>query len=98
MDGQMDYIGRMRKGTWDDWVVHAKWSYRADGLLEIWRNGTKVASIAGPNAYNTKQAGFFKLGLYKWSWKNTSIGSRVAGYDAVKIAGKGGSYSMVARR
>jgi hypothetical protein len=97
-DGQMDWIGPMRKGQWDDWVIHAKWSYGSDGLLEFWRNGTKVATINGPNNYNTQQAGYVKLGIYKWSWSNTRITSRVVGYDAVKIAGKGGSYSMVAPR
>ena len=92
------YVGPMKKGGWTDWVIHAKWSYGSTGLLEIWRDGKKVATQTGPNAYNTQQAGFFKLGLYKWSWKNLSIGSRVAEYDAVRIAGKAGSYSAVAPR
>ena len=97
-DGQMDYIGPMKKGGWTDWVIHAKWSYGSDGLLEIWRDGNKVATKLGPNAYKTMQPGFVKMGIYKWSWSNTSIGRRVVGYDAMRIAGKGGSYSMVAPR
>ena len=98
LDGRMDYIGPMKKGGWTDWVIHAKWSYGSDGLLEIWRDGKKVASKTGPNAYKTQQPGFVKLGLYKWSWRNSGIARRVAYYDAVRIAGKRGSYSMVAPR
>ena len=59
------YVGPMNKGNWTDWVVHAKWSFGADGVLEIWRDGNKVGTQTGPNNYKTEQPGFFKLGLYK---------------------------------
>ena len=81
----MDYIGSLNKGQWTDWAIHAKWSYGADGLLEIYRDGVKVATMTGPNNYNTQNAGFFKMGIYKWSWGNTGIPVRVVGYDNVKI-------------
>jgi hypothetical protein len=84
-DGQMDYIGPLNKGQWTDWAIHAKWSYGADGLLEIYRDGQKVATINGPNNYNTQNAGFFKMGIYKWSWNNTGVPERVVGYDNVRI-------------
>jgi hypothetical protein len=90
------YTGSMKKGGWTDWVVHAKWSYQSDGRLEIWRDGVKVVSRTGPNTYNERNPGFFKLGLYKWTWRNTKVSKRIIQYDALKIAGKGGSYSMVA--
>jgi hypothetical protein len=92
------YVGPLRKGEWTDWVVHAKWSYGADGLLEIWRDGRKVGTQSGPNNYNTHQPGFFKLGLYKWSWENTGIPERAAVYDNLRIAGADANYWNVAPR
>jgi hypothetical protein len=92
------YTGTMTKDGWTDWVVHAKWSYTADGLLELWRDGVKVATYNGPNNYNTQAAGYLKIGLYKWDWHNPNIPVRIAWYDNLRIADQRGSYAAVAPR
>ncbi|HEX8910933.1 MAG TPA: heparin lyase I family protein [Humisphaera sp.] len=51
-------------GRWVDWVFHVKWSYASDGLLEVWKDGTKVVDRAGPNTYNDEAGNYFKVGLY----------------------------------
>lgn len=92
------YTGAMKKGGWTDWVIHAKWSYQSDGRLEIWRDGVKVVNRTGPNSYNEENPGFFKIGVYKWSWGNTAVTERIIGYDNLRIADSGGSYESVAPR
>ena len=92
------YVGPLRKGGWTDFVVHAKWSFGQDGLLEIWRDAQLVALQTGPNAYNQENPGFFKLGLYKWSWRNTDIKLRTVLYDAVRIGSGNAGYPAVAPR
>jgi len=53
-----------QKGEWMDWKVHVKWSYADDGLLEVWRNGTKLITKTGPNCYNDALGPYFKIGIY----------------------------------
>ena len=63
------------KGCWTDWVVHVKWSYQSDGILQIWKNGEKVVDQNGPNAFNDAHGPFFKMGLYK-GWRNPPTQTR----------------------
>jgi hypothetical protein len=59
----------VNRGAWTDWVVHARWSGENDGLLEIWKNGTKIVTRAGPNTYSDwSSRPYPKWGIYKWSW------------------------------
>ncbi|MFO0564940.1 MAG: heparin lyase I family protein [Polyangiaceae bacterium] len=51
-------------GTWVDWVVRYKPNHTSEGILEIWRNGTKVASYFGPNSFNDQAAPYLKIGQY----------------------------------
>jgi hypothetical protein len=92
------YTGTITKGAWTDWVIHAKWSYQSDGRLEIWRDGVKVVDRTGPNSYNETNPGYFKMGIYKWSWGNTSVTERVVGYDNLRIAGADANYWNVVPR
>ena len=79
----------MRQGEWTDWVVHAVWSYHDDGLIEVWQNGTKIVSRAGPNAYNDLQDLYFKMGLYIPQWNDaghiTSQPVKVIYHDELRI-------------
>ncbi len=43
----------VKPGVWVRWVIHAKWSPNADGLLEIWKDGKQVAALKGPNVYSS---------------------------------------------
>lgn len=58
-------LGAVQTGVWTDWVLHVKWSFKGDGLLNIWRNGTQVVDQAGPNTYNDEAGNYFKTGIYQ---------------------------------
>ena len=93
-------LGKYRKDAWTDWVVHVKWSYGSDGLLEVWRDGKKVVTQKGPNAFNDKKGPYFKMGLYK-GWKDPkrgsdAVSSRLLYHDEFRMAGAGGRYEDVA--
>jgi hypothetical protein len=82
-------LGPVEKAKWNDWVFHIRFSYKEDGLLEIWKNKEKVFNYAGPNCYNDLRLPYFKIGIYKWGWKGWAEYSpedkRVLYYDEVRI-------------
>lgn len=82
-------LGEVAKGKWTDWVFHVKWSYKSDGLLEVWKNGKLVVRKTGPNTYNDKRGPYFKIGIYKPDWKSAPQKSittqRVVYYGQVQI-------------
>ncbi|MCK4291563.1 MAG: polysaccharide lyase [Planctomycetes bacterium] len=89
-----------RRGVWTDWVVHVRWSYGPDGLLEVWKDGKKVVEQNGPNAFNDKKGPYFKMGLYK-GWKDPKrssdvVSRRVLYHDEFRMAGADGRYEDVA--
>jgi hypothetical protein len=92
----------MTRGAWTDFVMHAKWSAGAEGLLQVWQNGAQIVNRAGPNAFSDwSPKPYLKLGIYKWSWKgkNSVAATRVLYLDAVRIvSGNTGSYALVAPR
>lgn len=89
-------LGAYKTGVWTNWVVHAKWSYKSDGLLEIWRDGKLVARKTGPNTYNDKRGPFFKIGIYKPQWKSrperSQTDTRVVYFDQVRVGKTSDSY------
>ena len=100
-DGQVTlWEGPIRKSEWTDWVVHVKWSYQDEGILEIWENGKQIARREGPNTFNDQKAPNFKMGLYKgWRKKHDHIpgivSERILYHDEVRFAGPDGSYFLV---
>jgi hypothetical protein len=99
--GQRDYdLGPYRRNVWTDWVVHVKWSYGPDGLLQVWKNGEKVIDQTGPNAFNDAKGPFFKMGLYKgWQKPETpsdAVSKRALYHDEFRMAGPDASYEDVA--
>jgi hypothetical protein len=93
-------LGPYERGAWTDWVVHVKWSYRADGFLEVWRNGRKVIDQDGPNAFNDAHGPFFKMGLYK-GWRDPkrrgdAVSRRVLYHDEFRMGGPEARYEDVA--
>ena len=82
-------LGPVDKAQWNDWVFHIKFSYQSDGILEIYKNKTKVFSLYGPNSFNDRTFPYFKIGIYKWGWNGWASYSpeskRVLYYDEVKI-------------
>lgn len=93
-------LGLVKKGAWTDWVVHAKWSYGADGILEIWKDGVRVVQYNGPNAYNDQKSPYWKFGVYKPDWKKPNYGgsvvtSRTIFLDNVKFGDSNSNYNQV---
>ncbi len=93
------WTGAYEKEKWTDWVIHAKWSYQVDGLLEIWKDGTKIVTKSGPNTLNDQMGPYFKFGVYKWWWtipnrpSDTTI--RVMYHDEIRFAGAQGNFCQV---
>lgn len=61
-------LGELEKGKWIPWIFHIKFSWEADGQLEIWQHNKKIFEKNGPNAYNDEVGNYFKIGIYKWVW------------------------------
>lgn len=94
--------GKIDRGAWTDWVLHVRWSYGADGLLEVWKNGEKVLTRRGPNTYNDRKETYFKTGVYKWDWKSNPqrsvVDRRVLFVDEIRWGDSTSSYEEVAPR
>jgi hypothetical protein len=93
-------LGSYERGVWTDWVVHVKWSYEADGFLQVWKNGRKVIDQTGPNAFNDAQGPFFKMGLYK-GWgdpkkQSDAVDKRTLYHDQFRMGGADATYEDVA--
>ena len=95
---QIIWEGSYAKGEWTDWVVHARWSYQGDGLLQIWRDGIELVNRTGPNTYNDQKSLYLKLGLYVWMWTtdvSTPVQSRSLYHDEVRVGGPYSNYDSV---
>ena len=93
-------LGPYRRNVWTDWVMHAKWSYERDGILQVWKNGEKVIDYSGPNTFNDAKGPFFKMGLYKgWqkpATRTDAVSKRVLYHDEFRLAGANATYKDVA--
>jgi hypothetical protein len=99
-DGERkDDLGPVDRDKWNDWVFHIKFSYRSDGILEIWKNRKNIFTYNGPNSFNDKHFPYFKIGIYKWGWKDWANYSpeekRVLYYDEVRIGNRHASLDLV---
>jgi hypothetical protein len=98
-DGEIYYdLGPVDKNKWNDWVFHIKFSYQSTGVLEVWKNKTKVLTRNGPNSYNDENFPYFKLGIYKWAWAGSSSSpesKRVLYYDEVKVGNRNSNLDEV---
>ncbi|SDD92668.1 PKD domain-containing protein [Pricia antarctica] len=62
-----------RAGQTLDIVVHAIWHNAANGLLQVWINGTKVYDKQVSTVFASHPwAGNAKWGIYKWPWSSQS--------------------------
>jgi hypothetical protein len=89
-----DHLGAVNKGKWTDFVVHARWSYKGDGFLEVWKDDSLVFTKKGPTAYNDKLYPYFKAGPYKWDFTESKIAAdvRVLYVDEVRIGSEKATY------
>ena len=94
------YSGPLVKGQWIDWVLHVRWSYRKDGLVEVWRDGNKVAAHEGPNCYNDQREMYLKIGNYHTGYPGKlwpeGLQQRVSYFDEVRMGGPKAKYIDVA--
>jgi hypothetical protein len=93
-------LGPYERDVWTDWVVHIKWSYGPDGVLEVWKNGAKVIEQNGPNAFNDQRGPYFKMGLYK-GWRDPDRPSdaadkRLLYHDEFRMGAATATYTDVA--
>lgn len=94
-------LGNYERSKWTDFVFHVKWSSTSDGLLEVWKNGVKVATKYGKNMYSGVTVGaYMRTGIYKWPWYTgrpaSSTTKRVAYIDEVRIGNSLATYKDVA--
>jgi hypothetical protein len=92
-------LGPYETGRWTDWVFHLRWSYEADGLLQIWQDGELVVDRPGPNTFNDQEGPYFKMGIYK-GWSNPEnqgvVDTRLLFHDELRIGDGSASYCDVA--
>ena len=73
-----------------------------DGIIQVWREGTKVVDFRGDNHQVEKHEGtYLKFGIYSSQYeKNPLKGKtkRTVYHDELRIAGSEGSYDLVAPR
>lgn len=90
--------------TWVDWVVQINWARDNTGFLNVWQNGTQVVALSNITTDFTAATvwPYFKFGIYKWPWKqSTYTGSqptRVAYYQEIKIGDALETYATMAPR
>ncbi len=51
--------------AWNDFIVHANWSFDAGGWINIWWNGRRIVQYRGPVGYNDDLGPYFQFGLYR---------------------------------
>lgn len=92
-------LGALDKDKWHAYVMHVKHSSGSDGLVEIWRDGTKILNRSGACAYpvnGTYTLPFWKLGVYKSYWNGTrtsSTNKRVLYFDDIKMGNENATYN-----
>ncbi len=85
----------LAKGRWVDWVVHVKWSEKAEGFWTIWKDGVQVVDERQiVTQYPEALGPYAKFGQYHSVSKE--VPQNVVFFDEYRIAGPGGSYEQVA--
>jgi hypothetical protein len=86
----LEKFGAFEAGRWSDWVVHVRWSYTSDGLLEMWKDRQLVLRRSGPNTYNDTLAPYMKVGVYVPRWMLeppvSTIDSHTIHFDEIRVA------------
>ncbi|NEU09989.1 hypothetical protein GZH53_16815 [Flavihumibacter sp. R14] len=92
-------LGEYKLNEWMDFVIHFKATHTAEGIFELWKNGTKMMTITGPGVYYNDETGpYMKLGIYKWGWSGTGsrVNNRTLYIDDIKIGDENSSYNDIA--
>ena len=85
-------LGRYEKGKWYNFTFKVKWGWHKalKPMLEIYQDGVLVVDRPYlPNCMNNSNGIYFKVGVYKYDWKNSNTQStttkRVVYYRNVKV-------------
>src|SRR5690606_28626538 len=93
-------LGNVTIDMWHEFVIHVIHSGKSDGLIDVWRNGVKVATHKGPNNYDNKKLPYWKVGVYKAIWNNnvTDSKKRVIFLDNIRVGNSKASFEDMATR
>jgi len=58
---------------WNHFVVQARWSYEADGFVNVWLDGKPIVRYRGPVGYNDNVGPYFRFGLYHGPTQKTYV-------------------------
>jgi hypothetical protein len=67
-------------GRWHDYVLYVKWASDNSGLVEMWRDGAKLASYNAANCVGAER-NYLKMGIYR---ANQS-GTHVVWHDGLRV-------------
>ncbi|MEE9355054.1 MAG: heparin lyase I family protein [Methylococcaceae bacterium] len=94
--GKVRWKGPIEMQQWLNIKFHFKVSTGSDGFIEAWKDGAKLFRVDGPNSPQLDDCGkplrapYFKMGVYKWDWKEgrptTESSRRQLFIDNLKIA------------
>lgn len=83
------WVEPLTLNTWVKWIIRLKPSKTSKGIVQVWRNGVRVASMLGANQFTHDSCGkplspyvYFKIGVYK-DFENQ--GTQEILYDNIKI-------------
>src|SRR5690606_14341137 len=94
---KQDYdLGAIKKGQWNNFVIHMLHSYGSDGITELWLNDKKLLDLKGRNM-NNEDLPKGKIGIYKSNWLKgkTKVDRRVLYFDNIKVGDKQAIYSLM---
>ena len=88
-------------GEWIDWVIHVRFA-DTNGIIQVWRQGTKIVDWRGDNHQKEKHEGtYLKFGLYSSQYEKNPLKNsinRTVYHDELRIARSDGSYELVSPR
>ncbi|MGY8770167.1 MAG: polysaccharide lyase [Pirellulales bacterium] len=76
----------LQPGRWVSWIIHARWSPKNDGLIQVWRDDQLVYDNPGPNVYGTigkDYTPYLKTGIYHPEW-NLKTDQKVEQFEKEK--------------
>ena len=90
------------RGRWFDFVLHAKWTSRADGFVELWvkqhdNKFFQVVDYHGPTCVSSERGPEFRIGAHVTAREEPPTGTEVAVLtDELRVGDAGSSFDEVA--
>ncbi|MEO8404378.1 MAG: polysaccharide lyase, partial [Chitinophagaceae bacterium] len=91
-------IGATTLNKWINIVIHVKWTTSNTGVLEVWRDGSKLVSKTNVRT-NSNGGSYMKIGINKWSWApgggSSTATQRIFYIDNFKMGAETATYADV---